>query len=304
MNKFKLVAYALLALFGSYVLYAPIGMWMADNTTVNTKGEVTTKQGESRAVAMAVMLMQDQLDHGWLPNNPAWQPSAWLDNTPHFQDGILKVEAQFAYAMAQFLGRTRGSSSMDKDLDSAQGKMNYAPDVWFYDPSTSWYGITATSETQFHKGIEHYMAYQARLAKGNAIFDVRADSLISTLGQFSNNMGSLTANIEKHIATNPNGLFDTVVDDIYYFNKGQAYAYYMILRELGKDFNAIIKEKKQEQVWGQMLESLRIVAELEPAIVFNGDPDTMFLNSHLSSQGFHVLLANKRMKEVMDGLLK
>ena len=304
MQKFKWGIYILLAIIGAYFLYAPFGMWMADNTVVNTKMEVTVKKGESHAVAMAAALMQTQLDHNWIPNNPFWQPSSWLDNTPNFQKGILNVEEQFAFAMAQFLGRTRGSSSMDEDLKSAQGKMNYAPDVWVYDPSVSWYGFSATSENQFKNGVDFYNKYQARLAKGQAVYDIRADSLISTMGIFSNNMGSLTANIEKHIITNPNGLTDTTVDDIYYFNKGQAYAYYMILRELGKDFESVIKEKKQDQIWGQMLDSLRIVAELSPTIVFNGDSDTMFLNSHLSSQGFYVLLANKRMKEVMDGLIK
>lgn len=253
---------------------------------------------------MSIALMQEQLNNAWLPNNPSWQPSAWLDNTPNFQTGILKVQAQFAFAMAQYLGRSRGSSPMDKDLEGAQGKMTYAADVWVYDSSISRFGFSATSEDSYENGLKLFKAYQARLLTGKATYAIRPDNLVATLSLFSNNMGSLAANIEDHISHNPNGLFDTKVDDLYFFNKGQAYGYYMILRELGKDFDAVIKEKKQNKIWQQMLESFRIVAELEPAIVFNGDPDTMFLNSHLSNQGFHVLLANKRMKEVMDGLIK
>jgi hypothetical protein len=304
MNKAKIVLYTTLAMFALVVIYAPVGMFMSDNTNVNLTMEPEVSPKQSKAVAMAMALMQEQLDNGWVPNNPIWFPSAWLDNTPNFQIGILKVEAQFAYSMAQYLGRSRGSSPMDERLDKVQGKMNYDPTVWHYDSSVSAVGLSATSETQYENGIKLYAEYQDSLAKGEATYAIRADNLVSALSQFSNNMGSLTANIESHISTNPNGLTDTKVDDLYFFNKGQAYAYYMILRELGKDYDKTIKEKGQETIWSQMLESLRIVAQLEPMIVFNGDPDTMFLNSHLSSQAFHFLLANKRMKEMMDGLIK
>lgn len=293
-----------LALVVLYVLYIPYGMWTSDSTDVYLEQQVTVEKGQSRAVAMAIKIMEEQLANDWVPNNPSWQPSSWLDNTPSFQKGVLKVQTQFAYGMALYAGRTRSSSSMDVDLDKAMGRLQYAPDVWMFDPSVSMIGIATTSEEQYAKALEFYKSYQSRLARGAAVFDIRADSLIAILSQFSNNMGSLAANIEQHIDDNPNGLLDAAVDNKYYFNKGQAYAYYMILRELGEDFKAVIIEKKQEQIWQQMLDSLRIVAELEPLLIFNGDQDTMFLNSHLANQGFQVLLADRRMKEVMDGLLK
>ena len=92
MQKFKLALWTVLALIGAYIFYAPLGMLMADNTIAHTKMEVKVEKGQSRAVAMAIALMQEQLDRNWIPNNPFWQPSSWLDNTPNFQRGILNVE--------------------------------------------------------------------------------------------------------------------------------------------------------------------------------------------------------------------
>ena len=293
-----------LGLVALYMLYIPYGMWSSNNINVMTDMTVEVQPKQSHAVGMVIRLMETQLETDWVSNNPSWQPSSWLDNTPNFQKGISKVAAQFGYAMAHFAGRTRSSSSMDTDLDNAMGRLNYAPNVWVYEPSVSTYGFAATTESQYSKALEFFMKYQNNLVTDKAVFDVRADSLLAILKMFSNNMGSLAANVEKHVADNPNGIFDTEIDDKFYFNKGQTYAYYMILRELGKDYEEVINEKKQAQIWNQMLHSLKIVAEIEPLVVFGGDLDTMFLNNHLVGQGFHLLLADRRMKEVIDGLLK
>ena len=67
------------------------------------------------------------------------------------------------------------------------------------------------------------------------MFDRRADNLQATLDRIALDIGSSSATLDQAVA-NQKGWFDTRADDIFYGVKGQMYAYYLILRELQKDF--------------------------------------------------------------------
>ena len=100
------------------------------------------------------------------------------------------------------------------------------------------------------------------------------------------------------------GWFDTEADDIFYATKGRLYGYYMLLREIGVDFESVIAEKNAAKVWSQMLDSMRTGAAMNPLIVTNGANDGLFVPSHLAVQGFYLLRARTQLKEVANILLK
>ena len=79
------------------------------------------------------------------------------------------------------------------------------------------------------------MAYNKRLASGQAVFERRADNLQALLDRIANDEGSDSAVIDQHIIEKAGDLFDLRADDIFYFNKGRLYANYLLLRELGID---------------------------------------------------------------------
>lgn len=294
------IAKILLALV---VLYYPIGMIWIHSVDDDPDFAVEVVEGESRAVAMATALIERETDQNrWTANDPFFLPAAALDNMPNFQQGIIYALSRFAIEMSDQIGRVRGSSQVDKDLDSAAGRLKYPGNIWFFDFSVS-LAPTATSEQQYREARRALLDYNVRLAKGEATFDRRADNLQATLERISADLGSSSAVIDNHI-DDGGFLIDFDADDIFYQTKGRIYAYYLVLVGFREDFGQIIEEKELGKAWDQMLLSLRRAVELEPLVVTNGDPDGQLLPSHLASQGFYLLRARTQLKEIANILLK
>ena len=76
------------------------------------------------------------------------------------------------------------------------------------------------------------------------------------------------------------------------------------MRELGKDFEGIIREKGLTNAWNGTVETFRIAAELDPWVVWNGYPDGFLIPNHLAAQGFYLLRARTQLREISNILLK
>ena len=289
------------------LLYYPIGMSIThdinDDSAYETPGHPVMKDG-SRAVAMAAALILREVDESrWVANDPFFLPPAALDNMPNYQQGIIAALARFAFELTDQIGRTRGTSQTDKDLQEAAGQLQYAGNVWVFDLSTS-LAPTTTSEARYRKAAKSLLKYNQRLANGNAVFERRADNLLATLDRFALDMGASSATLDRQITEHAGDFIDTRADDVFYGIKGQSYAYYMIIRELGLDYAKVLGERELTNAWAKMLESLRRAAELSPLIVANGMPDSQFVPSHLAAQGFYLLRARTKIREITNILLK
>jgi len=260
--------------------------------------------GESRAVAVAAALITREVDdHHWTPMDPFFLPGAWLDNMPNYQAGIMKALARFAVEMRDQLARSRGSSPQDPDLDRAAARLNADPKQWVWTPSMSiWPSVTATS--QYRDGRAALITYNKRLAANQASFERRADNLQAFLERVASDIGSTSAQIDRHIHDHGGDLLDFYADNLFYANKGQLYAYYMLLKELGNDYQSVLRERDLTGPWAQLMETFRTAATLQPWVVVNGAADSQFLPSHLVAQGFYLLRARTQLREVADILRK
>ena len=260
--------------------------------------------GASRAVAVAAALIRREVDvHGWTPNDPFFMPTAALDNMPNFQTGIVSALGRFAIEMSDSIGRARGSSQVDPDLEAAAGRLKYSGKQWIFDLDVSWAPV-ATSEEQYRSALRELLQYNSRLASGRAVFERRADNLIATLDRILADIGSSSALIADKVSDAGLIPIDFTADDLFYETKGRLYGYYIILKHLGQDFDRVIREKELESIWDRMLESLREGAELQPIIVFDAAPDALVFPNHLANQGFFLLRARTQMREVTNVLLK
>ncbi len=287
------------------ILYYPIGMVIIHSIDddIALVAEQTTPES-SRTVDLVTKLIERQTDlHRWTANDPWFIPSSALDNMPNYQQGIISALSRFAIEMSDQIGRTRGSSQVDPDLDKAAGLLKYSGTVWVFDFSTS-IAPTATSEAQYRAARKALLSYNARLAKGNAVFESRADNLQATLERFTADLGSASAVVEKHIAESAGGFYDFKADDIFYRTKGRLYAYFLLLREMESDFSKIIEEKSLTTAWDQLLASLEAAAQLQPWVVANGSLDGQIVPNHLAIQGFYLLRARTQIKEISNILLK
>lgn len=295
----------LAALLVAVLLYYVVGgilMSVVDDSSDFQPAEVPP--GGSRAVAMAAALIDREVNqHFWVANDPFFYPSAWLDNAPNYQQGIIYALSRFTVEMTDQIGRTRGSSEADRDLDKAAGQLKFPGDVWIYDLSTSFLP-TASSESQYRSARRALLAYNDRLAAGQATFERRSDNLQATIDRIAADLGSASSTIDQHLAQSRGWTIDNRVDDIFYGVKGRLYGYFMLLRALGDDFAPVIKERQLAGAWTQMLDSLSQAAVLDPLIVVNGAPDGLYFPSHLAVQGFYLLRARTQLREISSILLR
>jgi hypothetical protein len=299
------IARAIALVFVIAVFYYPIGMILAHKIDDNlgfTAPDRAPAQA-SHAVAMTAALIDREVNqNGWRANDPLFIPSSQIDNMPNFQQGIVSALARFAFELTDQIGRTRGSSQADPDLQEAAGLLQYSGTKWVFDFTTS-VAPTATSEAQYRKARRALLAYNARLATGDALFARRSDNLLATLDRIAADLGSASAALDKRLNHGP-ALFDTQADDVFYGVKGQIYAYYLLLRELRTDFDGVIGDREINSAWDKLLESMGHAASLQPWVVTNGAPDSQAIPSHLASQGFFLLRARTQLKEITNILLK
>jgi hypothetical protein len=270
-------------------LYYTIGMLVVHTIDDNVEFRPqSVGPGESRAVAAAAALVTREVDtHRWVASDPFFLP-AWPRFTTELKDQ---------------LGRTRGSSQIDRDLQEAAGQFQFRGDRWVWDPQISIWP-SATSAQQYRGGYRALISYNKRLGAGQATYDRRADNLQFILDRFANDLGSESARIDQHILLRGGDLFDMQCDDIFYSVKGRLYGTFILLRELGEDFKAVITDRQLTTSWAHMLDTFRTAAILQPPVVLNGRPDSTLIPSHLASQGFYVMRARTQLREIVDILQK
>jgi hypothetical protein len=288
------------------VLYYLLGAFIFNTVDANLdfRPEQAAQPGESAAVAMVVALIDREVrDHGWRANDPIFKPTVILDNMPNFQQGIIAALARFSFELTDQLGRTRGSSQADPDLQEASGLLQYAGDKWIWDPSVSLLP-TATSEQQYRKAAKALRNYNNRLTAGTAVFERRSDNLLATLDRIALDIGSSSAVIDAHISEKSGFPIHRKADDVFYTVKGQTYGYYMILSALGEDFAEVLAERKLQKPYAEMLRSFELASVQEPIFVINGSPDSLMIPCHLCGQGFYLLRARTQLREITNILLK
>jgi hypothetical protein len=287
-------------------LYYPVGMLLIHKIDDDPNFAATERDrapGGSAAVAIAAALLDREVNRHWAANDPFFLPGAALDNMPNYQMGIVAALARFAFELTDQIGRARGSSQTDRDLQEAAGLLQYSGTKWVFDFSTS-LAPTATSEAQYNRARAAWLHYNTRLAQGQAVFERRSDNLLSVIDRIALDLGASSAVLDAHIAAHSGQLIDAQADDLFYSIKGQLYAYYLVLRELGQDYDRIIKEKELTATWTQMVASLRTAATLHPMVIVNARPDSQLMPSHLAVQGFYLLRARTQMREITNILLK
>ncbi|WP_374370263.1 DUF2333 family protein [Dongia sp.] len=292
-------------ILATMLLYYPVGAAFVhrinDDVAFNP-GNVPAEA--SAAVATAAALIDREVNAtAWPGNDPWFFPGAILDNMPNFQAGEIQALQRVVTELRDQIGRSRGTSSTDPALQNAASAINTRPDIWYFDLNKSWAPLTP-SVTYYRDAMKSLIDFNTRLVSGQAVFERRADNLLSTLERISQDLGAASNKIDQEIDAESAAWFDTGADDIFYFNKGQLYAYGLLLNALGRDFQPILAEKGAGTVWQRMVESMLEGAKLQPLFVINGEPGSIAQPNHLAEQGFYLLRARAQLGELQDILQK
>lgn len=229
-----------------------------------------------------------------------WDSTPFFDNKASFQRGINQAVRRTTVELVDTLGRVRGTSQVDSDLQSARGNMQFGEYTWYlgWNPP----GPKTPTPTYYRSAIKSLRAFNKRLAACQVTFDARADNLIQFIDRIANDIGSTSAILKDRAENHHNGWFDFRADDRFWFAYGQLYGYYGLLAAAQADFDDVIKEKKLTPLWDNMLAQLRSALRIQPFIVANGREDGWIVPSHLTTMGFYVLRVRSNLVDIMSVL--
>lgn len=229
-----------------------------------------------------------------------WDRTPFLDNKASFQRGINAAVRRTAIELVDNIGRLRGTSQIDTDLQKARGNLQFAEDAWYFGLSP--FGPKTPTPSYYRSAIKDLRAFNTRLGNCQATFDARADNLIQFVDRIASDLGSTSAILKDRAENYHAGWFDTRADDRFWFAYGQLYAYYGLLRAAHSDFRGVLAEKHLDGVWDEMEKQMRSGLDMQPLIVSNGDPDAWFTPSHLTTMGFYILRVRSNLVDVKQVL--
>lgn len=231
-----------------------------------------------------------------------WDRTPWFDNKASFQRGINQAVRRTAVELVDSLGRVRGTSGINADLQRARGNIQFDEETWYFG-SDSLLPKTPTP-TYYRTAMADLRKFNTSLEACDAIFDSRSDNLIEFLDRIANDIGSTSAIIRERSEFHNGGWFDTRADDRFWFAYGQLYGYYGILSAAGTDFDAVIKARGIEPLWVETIKQLRSALNIQPAIISNGREDGWIMPTHLATMGFYILRVRSNLVEMRDVLAR
>jgi hypothetical protein len=224
----------------------------------------------------------------------AWRHTPFFDNKAAFQLGINQVLRRTTTELVDTLGRTRGTSQIDQNLQDARTALAWDEDAWY----VGLRGPTRPTPSVYREAIGKLRAFNTSLEQCHATFDARADNLLLFLDRIAGDIGSTSDILRSQIDASDAGWFDPRADDRFWFAYGQLYAYYGILDATHSDFSAIIRERNLTALWDTMQKQMRDALNMQPWIISNGNESSFLFPSHLATMGFNLLRARSQIVEI------
>ena len=243
----------------------------------------------------------------WVPSMPLskaglfgldWKYTPFLDNKAAFQLGINQVIRRTTVELVDRLGRVRGTSQINQNLQDARQAMAYDEDAWWL-TFTPPFVQPSTPERQ-REALKALNAFNAELENCTGEFDARADNLLQFLDRITGDIGSTSDILRQQMEASNMGWLDARADDRFWFTYGQLYAYYGILRATESDFSDVYKDRRIDLVWSRTEEQLRAALNMTPFIISNGNESSWIMPSHLATMGFYVLRVRSNLVEMRD----
>ncbi|MFN3259225.1 MAG: DUF2333 family protein [Pikeienuella sp.] len=285
----------------------------------------------SRVVVMQQALVDILVNRNdWAPATPqykigvfgllSWEATPFFDNKASFQRGALAAARRMSLELTDTLGRVRGTSGADPNLEAARGLLQLDERTWLVNPFDSRLPFLATSAaSSYRNAIGQFAEYNRRLATCEALFDARADNLFQLMDRITTDLGSNVEQISRRSLSrawdpatkafvegtgNNLGVFDFQADNLFHEARGRMFAYHGLLQAARIDFAEVIAQRNLADVWDRMEAHIAEGAVLSPLIVSNGNEDGLFAPAHLSAMAQKMLRARANMTEIRDILAR
>jgi len=224
-----------------------------------------------------------------------WDHTPYFDNKAAFQRGVNQAIRRTTVEFVDTLGRVRGTSQVDGDLQDARGAMQFDEYTWYL----SWPFLPKTPTPTFYRSaIDDLQAFNTRLNNCEAIYDARTDNLVQFLDRIASDVGSTSAILRDRSENYNGGWFDTRADDRFWFSYGQLYGYYGILKATREDFRDVVVQRNLGELWDDMDEQLSSALKIQPMVISNGNESGWIMPTHLATMGFYVLRFRSNLVEI------
>jgi len=220
---------------------------------------------------------------GWTPND-YFPLTAFLDNKQNFQLGVIETIRFSVRVLRDNLSRQRTTDQIDEDVKKAFEFYSNDPNKWIF-PSY---------ESRLNEASQALESYAERLQSGKARFYPRSDNLIQLLDQYASLLGATTTSLTDESL----GWLET--DDRFFYSKGIAYAMYVEMQAVQKDFHEVLKKNDGEELTAAIIRELRDTW-FEPTVVFNGSKDGVYAN-HLKNLSSDLLGIRQKLNSLSSVL--
>ncbi|MEP0940350.1 MAG: DUF2333 family protein [Rhizobiaceae bacterium] len=280
----------------------------------SVSGDSSTSGAQQCQPSQIVRATADLIDFNvnqntWIPSTPfaklgffgiPWKNTPYFDNKAAFQLGINKALRRTSIELVDRLGRVRGTSGINQNLQEARTGLAYDEDSWFF--SLDPFGFRTTTQTNYRRAREKLLDFNKELESCVTNFDARPDNLLEFLDRITKDIGSTSDILRTRMEASNLGWFDPRADDRFWFAYGELYAYTGILAAARVDFGEVVANRNLAQLWARTEDQLRSAMNLTPVIISNGHESSWIMPTHLATMGFYVLRVRANMVEMRDVL--
>ena len=244
---------------------------------------------------------------GGFLSNDLTPPSIIMDNMPAFEYGVLEQVRDLALVMRLDFSRSQSQSTGDKDLETAQTKLNISHKSW----------ALPSAESEYKDAISAFKRYRNRLVNKDeteAQFYTRADNLADWLSEVEKRLGSISHRLSASVgqsryntelsgdktAKQSTDTADQVevktdwgkIDDVFYESRGSAWAILQLLKAVEIDFHEVLKDKNAVASLKQIIRDLEATQEtVWSPMILNGS-GFGFLANHSLVMANYISRAN------------
>ena len=285
-------------------LYYPLGGWLVEDIDTNTDIEISPANESQSATAemMSFLIRREVNDNIWTPNLPFFFPSYFLDNMPSFQLGLMSGVSSLAQSMAAKLEKNIATPE-DNHLHQAAELLEYPGTIWMFSPQNKLVPVPS-AHSQYRKARKQLIKYNQELNDGSLVFYRNPKDLAYFLRRMKLQLVKTTGQLEAQIREESSSWTDNQADNLFYHARGLAYADYMLIKALGFDYKQILVDTNTYSDWTILLKTLESAAQLSPAIIRNGEADSLTAPNHLSNIGFYLYKAQIMLQKIAQQLEK
>ncbi|HEY5818046.1 MAG TPA: DUF2333 family protein [Mesorhizobium sp.] len=229
-----------------------------------------------------------------------WDNTPFMDNKASFQRGVNQAIRRTSIELVDTIGRVRGTSQIDRDLQDARGSITFDEETWYFGLQP--FGPKTPTPSFYRVARNKLISFNNRLEKCEVVFNARSDNLLQLVDRIASDIGSTSDLIRDRSQNNNSGWFDTRADDRFWFAYGQLYGFYGIMRAVRHDFQQVFQSRGLEPLEDNLEQQFKSALRIQPLIISNGSEDGWIMPTHLTTMGFYVLRVRSALVEMRSVL--